>query len=317
MNRSYKIGGCPSISGHFSNLIIFMAFVVTMLLTSSPALALEGASHYPGGNEDFMSGALPPPGMYPIFYGMNYTANKLKDNNGNEVTAGPNPLGFKLDVNAFVFRFVHVTKMKLFGADVAWHAIIPYVDQKIKIDAAGIDKKSTGIGDIEFSPLILGWHLSKNMHLIGTVDFMAPTGSYDKTDPSSIGLNYWTIAPIVAATYISDGGFEVSGKFQYFFNTENNDTKYKSGNEFLLDYLVGQHVGNWNFGLNGFVHKQTTDDELNGVKVKDYLAQNVSVGPAVQYNYKNMFFNIKYQWDTTVKNGPEGQKLWLKFLYAF
>jgi hypothetical protein len=308
---SYKLSGCTS--GYFSKLIILMAFVVTLLLAGTPLYATEGGgSHYPGGNEDFMAGALPPPGMYPILYGLNYTADTLKDNNGNNV-----PIGFKLDVNALVFRFVHVTKMKLFGADVAWHAIVPLVDQNVKIDAYRLDKKSSGVGDIEFSPLILGWHFSKNTHLIATVDFMAPTGSYDKMDPSSIGRNYWTIAPIIASTYISDGGFEVSGKFQYFFNTENTDTKYTSGNELLLDYLVGQHVGNWNFGVNGFIHKQINNDEMNDVTVQNNKIQTVSVGPAVQYNYKNMFFNAKYQWDTNVLNGPEGQKLWLKFMYAF
>ena len=305
-----QLDGCTS--GYFIKLI-FVALVLTMVLSGVPVYATEGGgSHYVGGNEDFMAGALPPPGMYPILYYVNYSANKLKDNDGNDI-----PIGFKLEANALAFRFVHVTKMKLFGADVAWHVIVPLVDQKVKIDVAGVDKKSSGLGDIEFSGPILGWHFSKNMHLIGTVDFMAPTGSYDKTDPSTIGRNYWTIAPILAPTYISDGGFEVSGKFQYFFNTKNSDTQYTSGNEFLLDYLVGQHVGNWNFGVNGFIHKQLTDDESNGVTVQNNSIQTVSVGPAVQYNYKNMFFNAKYQWDTSVKNGPEGQKLWLKFMYAF
>lgn len=313
MNKigSYKLDGCTSINGHFSKLIILIAFVVTLLLTGAPVYAVQpGGPHYVGGNEDFMAGALPPPGMYPISYGVYYTANKLRNNNGDAV-----PVDFKLDVYAYAFRFVHVTKMKLLGADVAWHAIVPLVDQKMQI--GGTSYKSTGLGDIEFAPLILGWHFSKNMHLIGTVDFMAPTGSFDKTDPSSIGLNYWTIAPILAATYISDGGFEVSGKFQYFFNTKNKDIDYTSGNEFLCDYMVGQHIGNWNVGVNGFIYKQITDDEVAGVKVNDNLAQNFSAGPAIQYNYKNMFFNAKYQWDTSVRNLQEGQKLWLKFLYAF
>jgi len=312
MNRigsSIKLGGC--MSGHVAKLIILIAFVVTLLLAGSPAQALEGAGHYVGGNEDFMAGALPPPGMYPISYFVNYHATKIRNNNGDDIA----PPDFKLNVYAYALRFVHVTKAKLLGADWAWQVIVPLVNQTV--DVPGKTFKSTGLGDIEFSPLVLGWHFSKNMHLIGALDFMAPTGSFDSTDPSSIGQNYWTIAPIVAPTYISDGGFEVSGKFQYFFNTKNNDTKYTSGNEFLLDYLVGQHVGDWNFGINGFIHKQLTDDEVNGVTKKDNLAQSVSVGPAVQYNYKNMFFNAKYQWDTSVKNGPEGQKLWLKFLYAF
>ncbi len=51
--------------------------------------------------------------------------------------------------------------MKLFGADVAGHAIIPFVSESVKIGAFGIDKKSSGLGDIEFSPLILGWHSAR------------------------------------------------------------------------------------------------------------------------------------------------------------
>jgi hypothetical protein len=303
--------------------LILMAFVLTLVLSGSPVLAMEGAgTHYVGGNDDFMAGALPPPGFYPITYGVWYTSNKWKNNDGDDVN-----LGLKADIYALAFRFVHVTKMKLLGADWAWHVIVPLVDKSVKMDNIGpasFDKKSTGLGDIEFSPLVLGWHFSKNMHLIGALDFMAPTGSYDKNDVSSIGNNYWTIAPILAPTYISDGGFEVSGKFQYFFNTKNNDAlfltgakEYQSGNEFLLDYLIGQHVGNWKFGVNGFIWKQLTDDKADGVKVNDNLAQVVSVGPAIQYNYKNMFFNAKYQMDTSVRNQPEGQKLWLKFMYAF
>jgi hypothetical protein len=311
--RFYKLCGCARTGGYFSDVIILMAFVILMFFTGSPVYGTEsGGSNYAGGNEDFMAGALPPAGMYPIFYGMYYTADKLNDNKGDEM-----PIDFKLNVYASVFRFIHATQLKLLGADVAWHVIVPLVSERVKIGASNLDKKSSGLGDIEFSPLILGWHLSKNLHVLGTMDFMAPTGSYDKNDPSSIGRNYWTIDPIVAVTYISDSGFEVSGKFQYLYNTKNTDTNYTSGNEFICDYLVGQHVGNWNFGLNGYIYKQTTDDKLNGDIVDDYKGQCISIGPAIQYNYKNMFFNAKYQWDTQVKNKPEGQKLWLKYLYAF
>jgi len=303
-----------SMSGNFVKLIL-AAFVLTLVLSGVPVYATEGGgTHYVGGNEDFMAGALPPPGMYSILYAVNYSAKKVNNNDGNDSMAG---LDFKLNVNALAFRFIHVTKMKLLGADWGWHVIVPLVNQSVKIGAFGIDESKTGLGDIEFSPLVLGWHFSKNMHLIGAIDFMAPTGKFDTTEVVNIGRNYWTIAPIIAPTYISDGGFEVSAKFQYFFNTENNDTKYTSGNEFLCDYLIGQHIGNWNVGLNGLLYKQITDDESNGVTVSNNKGQNYSVGPAIQYNYKNMFFNAKYQWDTSVRNQPEGQKFWLKFMYAF
>src|SRR5574340_786558 len=247
--RSRKAKGFSETLRHIASVIIFIALVAALLAKGLPAYAMEGAgTHYVGGNEDFMAGALPPPGIYPIHYGVYFTSDRWNDNSGNDMK-----LDLKANIYAYAFRFVHVTNMKLFGADWAWQVIVPLVDKSVKIGVAGIDKRSRGVGDIEFSPLVLGWHFNKNMHLIGAVDFSAPTGSYDKNDPSSVGNNYWTIAPILAPTYISDGGFEVSAKVQYFFNTKNNDTKYTSGNEVLIDYLVGQHVGNWNFGINGFI----------------------------------------------------------------
>jgi hypothetical protein len=69
-----------------------------------------GGGHYPNGAEDFMSGAVPPPGTYFINYFDYYSANKLADNNGNALFPG-----FKLNVTADVFRFIHITDKKIFG----------------------------------------------------------------------------------------------------------------------------------------------------------------------------------------------------------
>lgn len=293
--------------------LVALILVFFECISGSQVWATEsGGSMYPGGNEDFMNGALPPPGKYAMLYTMNYSADALKDDSGDDL-----PIGFDLNATAIVARFVHVLNKTAFGASIGWHVIVPFVMLDVKIDAAGVDESSSGLGDIEFSPFILGWHLSKNLHMVATVDFMVPTGSYDKTDPSSVGRNYITIDPIYAVTYISDGGFELSGKFQYLINLENSDTDYTSGHEFILDYLIGHHFGPWNIGLNGYIYKQVTDDEQNGSTVSDNKGQCVSVGPAVQYNYKNMFFNLKYQVDTMVENRPEGNKIWFKYMYAF
>jgi hypothetical protein len=293
--------------------IILIAFATVVLGQAPFANATEGGgSAYPGGNEDFMSGALPPAGTYMLLYNIGYSADSLNDNSGDEI-----PIDFDLDVYGSVLRIVHTTQKQFLGADVAWHVIIPFLHYDVGIGALGVDADSTGLGDIEFSPFVLGWHLSKNFHCIATVDIFTPVGDYDKNDPSSIGRNYWTISPIFAATYLTDSGFELSGKFMYQKNTENSDTNYTSGDEFICDYLLGQHFGSWNLGLNGFYYKQLTDDEQGGTTIPDNKGQCLSVGPAVQYSYKNMSFSAKLQYDTLVKNRPEGRKLWVKFIYAF
>jgi hypothetical protein len=142
-------------------------------------------------------------------------------------------------------------------------------------------------------------------------------GEYDVDDAANIGRNYWTVAPVIAPTYISDTGFEISAKLQYLINFENSDTDYTTGHEFICDYTVGQHLGNWMFGLNGMLYLQATDDELSGNDISNSKGKVFSIGPAIQYNYKNMFFNAKVQFDTNVENRPKGEKFWFKFMYAF
>lgn len=58
-----------SITDVFSVKALMLLVLLILVLSAGPVLATEnGGSHYPGGNEDFMAGALPPPGMYPISY---------------------------------------------------------------------------------------------------------------------------------------------------------------------------------------------------------------------------------------------------------
>lgn len=293
-----------------SGFIIVLAMIFCPLRS---ALAAEsGGSAYLGGNEDFMSGALPGPGFYPIAYAFYYTADEFMDSNGNK-----KPVDFDLDVTGTAFRFIYVSDMTLFGASVAWHAIVPVVNSQVDIAQAGVDDSTTGFGDIEVSAMILGWHLSKNFHVVGALDIWLPVGKYDVDDAASLGRNYWTVAPVIIPTYISNTGFEISAKMQYLINFENSDTDYTTGHEFICDYLIGQHFGNWMFGLNGMLYLQSTDDELSGNDISNSKGQALSIGPAIQYNYKNMFFNVKVQFDTNVENRPKGEKFWFKFMYAF
>ena len=118
-------------------------------------------------------------------------------------------------------------------------------------------------------------------------------------------------------TYLCDSGFEVSGKFMYDINTKTNATNYLSGNEFHADYTVGQHLGPWAFGVGGYWYQQVTEDEQNGASVRQNLGRALAVGPQIKYDYKNMSFTLKYQFETDTRNRPEGNNLWAKLTYVF
>ena len=310
----------------FKRVFLFLVLTISSLfvLTSVNVYATEGGGGaYPNGAEDFMSGAIPPPGFYFINYFLYYHADEFKGNNG--YSGIPD---FDLDVVANTFRFIYITKQKIFGANWGVHMFVPIVYQDVSVGTPFgiISDTQTGLGDIIVDPFILSWHFSKNFHLATGVDIYMPTGRYDKDDLANTSRNYWTFEPIVAFTYLSDFGLEVSSKFMYDINTNNPDTDYRSGQEFHFDYTVGYKMKNWNLGVGGYYYKQFTNDKINGQKVVDlngmkvdpgFKGQVFAVGPELKYDYKNMSFILKYLFETAVDNRPEGNDLWFKFVYAF
>jgi hypothetical protein len=296
---------------------IIAGLAAAVLTAGGPGLATEGGgSHYPNGAEDFMVGALPPPGNYFINYLSWYSADSFRDDDGGRLFDD-----FDLDVVANTFRFIHVTEHKLFGANWALHAFVPLVNvdvsRRIAPPFARESDDRFGLGDIIVDPFILGWH-GKDWHITTGLDIYLPTGSYDKDRLANPGRNYWTFEPVLALTYLSPAGFEASAKLMYAFNTENDATNYHSGQEFHADYTLGYHTGPWSLGVGGYYYQQTTDDELNGQTFLDgFRGRAFAIGPQVKYSHKNMAFTAKYHAETAVENRPEGGSLWLKFLYAF
>ncbi len=302
-------------------------FVVILFFSFSAAFATEGGGGaYHNGVDGFMAGAIPPPGTYFLDYIQYYHARKLKNKDGND--AIPN---FDLKATANVFRFLHVTKQQIFGGNWGMQLIVPLVNIDVSLSpAAGVnlsDSKS-GLGDITIDPIMISWH-SPNFHWVFGLDITVPTGAYDQNDLANIGRNYYTFEPVLAFTYLTNNGFDLSAKFMYDINTKNSKANlrpgddYLSGQEFHFDYTVAKKIDSFSLGLGGYYYKQMTSDEVNGVKVDGSQpgtygkGQVFAIGPQVKYDYKNMFFVLKYQKEMEVKSKPEGDNFWFSFMYAF
>ncbi|KAG1205406.1 hypothetical protein G6F35_011658 [Rhizopus arrhizus] len=124
-------------------------------------LATEGGGLgiYPDGLENFMSGALPSPGVHMLVYGGGARYDTLRGNDGERV---PVP-GFKVDVNVLAPRLIWVTEQQVMGGQLAFHAIAPLLDVTFK--AAGERYRSTGLGDMTLG-VALGYHVSPTLHYV-------------------------------------------------------------------------------------------------------------------------------------------------------
>lgn len=286
---------------------------LSCLAMAGLAHAKEGGDQSPNGAGSYLAGALPPAGTYLLNYFGHY-GGKLKDGNGDTLRIGGNEA--KVGATFEATRWVHVTDSKLFGADYGFQLIVPLVHQKV--DVFGSSASRTGLGDITATPIILGWHPSKNLHLVGALDIFLPTGVWDKNHPGrQIGANYTSVEPVLAVTYLADNGIEASAKLMYNIKGKNTDTDYRSGQEFHMDYLLAYHSGAWAYGVSGYYLKQTTDDRLNGRDIGN-RGQVLAVGPSLQYTSKaGDQFILKWDHETQVKNRFAGDKVWLNYVHRF
>lgn len=271
-----------------------------------------GGSIYPHGVENYMAGALPPPGVYGIVYGESYGADRVNDGSGNNL----NVPDFKVSANVVALRPVWVTGQKIAGGDLVVHSIIPLVNLSVK--AAGASQSKTGVGDITVGAG-LGFHHSANLHSIVALDVILPTGGYTRGDLANIGRNYSSFEPVYAVSWIDPGGFNADAKFGYLINNRNKSTDYTSGHEFHFDYSVGWGFGNgWTAGLGGYYYQQITGDSGTGAPVDGNKGKALAIGPSIKFDSgKGWFVTAKWQKEMNVENRAQGQALWLKAVFPF
>ncbi|MBJ9836075.1 transporter [Citrobacter freundii] len=280
---------------------------VAFLLAAPSVVATEGNGPgiYPDGLENYMSGALPAEGVHVLLYGGSARYDHVRDNNGHDIS-GP---GFSMNVNILAPRIIWVTEQHLLGGQLAFHSILPLLDVTAK--SYGRKYTSQGLGDITLGSA-LGFHPSPDLHFVLGMDLFAPTGDYDRYDPSSLGRNYWAVQPVWAISYIPQKGVNADIKMMYDFNFRNEDSHTRSGQAFHADYALGWAVGNgWVVGIGGYAFMQTTNDD--GPNSASAKSQAFSIGPSVRYaNDRGWLLTLKWQKEMDVRNRPEGSQLYLK-----
>ncbi len=314
--------------------ILPLAALLLALSTPSQANLPLAGQHYPNGVEDFVVGALPPPGVYLKNYFGLIQKDRLMDDKGKNTG-----LDFEADVTVVVPRFIWVTPHTILGASYGVQAFFPLYWADVRFPVSTPDgpvelgSRQSGLGDIIVNPLILGWHFSPNFHMVAALDIWVPTGNYDRDDLASqiLSKNHWTFEPVVAVSYIHQG-FDFSAKLMYDFNTKNDDYnllgvgkgELKPGQEFHVDYAISYaRKEGLRYGLSGYSYWQTTKDEFRpdggGGKIKGDRGEVHALGPTVKYWPDQGRFSavLKHHWEFGAKNLPEGEATWLNVVWVF
>ena len=281
------------------------------------SLAGDVGSHYTNGVEGLNCGSVPPPGLYLRSYNLFYTADRLNDDDGDDVGAG-----FNVNVLATVQRVIWITDWKLLGADYGMDAALPLVYTDIDVDAAGVDDELLRFGDIWLEPLLLGWH-GFCWDAGAGLGLYAPTGCYDRDHAATPGLNYWTGMLTLSGTYYFDPDkiWNASILCRYETHAEHQSDDIVMGDDFHFEWGVGYRFAElWQAGLTGYCQWQVTEDSGDDVTYDKSDKDRVfAIGPEVNYTVPDWKLNaaLRTQVEFGARDRSEGWITTLMLTKAF
>jgi hypothetical protein len=219
----------------------------------------------------------------------------------------------------------------------AMSATIPYVMMDVSADVNGRlanglsgslarSSSTNALGDIVLMPLMLNYNVNPDFNVNFRVGVYAPTGSYEVGRLANTGKNFWTFEPVIGLMYLGKkNGFEASAFIGADFNTENNDTNYKSGTQFHVDGTLAQHFplfgGLGGVGVSAYYYQQVTGDSGSGATLGSFKGKTVGVGPVVSYVSKigthDTVVELKWLNEVETENRLKGDIVWLKAVFKF
>ena len=183
-----------------------------------------------------------------------------------------------------------------------------------------------GLGDTVLMPLMINYKATDDFSVNFRVAAYAPTGDYEVGRLANPGKNYWTFEPTLALMYFGQkSGFEASLFTGMSFNTENEDTNYKTGNQFHIESTLAQHIplagGLAGVGVNGFWYEQVTGDSGSGANFGDFKGSTAGLGPVLSYTTKigghDLIAEVKWLHELETEKRLEGDYIWFKLIYKF
>lgn len=296
----------------------FLLFGITTLLiamSGSPTVASENdAAHYPTGTNTIEPAMMPPPGASLwLNYITYYTADRSNDSNGD-----PAVPGYHVSAEAEAARLLH-TWTSIDG--VAWTSGIIFIANDADLRLPHRDGSGGGLGDLVIQPVLLTAAFG-NLHVLGGFDVSLPTGNYSNSKLVNPGLNYTTVAPQFALTWLPTKEFEFSLFSIAGFNSKNTETHYASGDYFDIDYSLGYRPVPSLFRLQlsvaGYWFEQFTDDTLNGSQFLNGNRSKVfAIGPQVRYQFAKGGVALKWLHETSAENRPQGDRFQMQFAVPF
>lgn len=299
------------------------------------AIAASGAQAYDLpvvnlGLTSFLDGGLPAgPGWYLQQYYQSYSADRLRDGNGDRIGLPKT----ELDYQVAVTQVSYLSNLRLGNASLGLNAVLPIVT-KMDVDD-GLNnaalKAQDGVGDVLIGPFIqfdpiMGPDGPRFVHRI-ELQVNLPTGEYSDKRDINPGNNAVSFNPYWAATYWFNPKWSASLRAHYLYNWRNDDPSYAFGDvsdiqagqalhaNFATEYAVTPQL---RLGINGYWLKQISDTKVDGHEVSGRREKVWAIGPGAMYSFSqddHLVVNAYFEQD--VENRPDGSRLQVRYIHHF
>jgi hypothetical protein len=290
-------------------MLIAAAMTVLFLLPSTTAAQLNGCNLK--GDAGLKSGSQPPPGAYVAIPLWMYSADAIKDRDGNEIRTG------NLDATVLGAALNVVTTRKVLGANYGFVVILPWANNRVQ----GVDdfdsNPGSGLTDMYVRPINLGW-TKPRADFTAAYGLALPVGRYEDGADDNTGLGMWMHEILVGTTVYMNKQrsvhFATTAMLDFFSKKEDSDTKV--GNILNLEGGVGADFlkGGLTTGLAYYgsfkLSDDTFDSRLGNLPIRD-KNRVFGLGPEVTLALATKsavygFVTLRYQWELAARTQTEG-----------
>ncbi|HEX2442613.1 MAG TPA: transporter [Vicinamibacterales bacterium] len=294
-------------------VLVPFAIAVFAFVTPSPARAQLNTQHLKG-SAGLKAGSQPPPGGYviaPILYF--YSADTVKDRDGNEA---PNPRDGTLNASLFGAGYSHVTTKKVLGGFYGFQFLFP-VGANNRIQGTEIDADpGAGLTDSVVQPLSLGWHFKRADANAGYLIYI-PTGRYSNGADDNTGFGMWGQEFTFGTTaYLTENRqYHAATIASFTFSSKKEDSETQPGAQMNLEGGVGGDFlkGGLSVGLAYYANFKLSDDEIEGLPGILIRGKNkvFALGPDVTLALARKgtvygFVRVNYQWEVYARTTTQG-----------
>ena len=263
------------------------------------------------GDAGLKSGSQAPPGAYvavPLWF---YTADEVKNRNGETVLSG------KLDAAVFGAVLNVVTPKKLFGANYGFLVVLPWANNRVQGAEDFASNPGVGLTDMYVQPINLGWHTPR-ADVTLAYGLYLPTGRYEDGADGNTGLGMWAQEFLAGTTLYLNSARSLHAATTATFNVQSKkrDSDTKVGNILNLEGGVGADFlgGGLTAGLAYYGTFKVSDDQfdspLAGLLVRGKnrvwgLGPEVTLAIAAKKTVYG-FVTVRYQWELDARTATQG-----------